>query len=75
MTPKLARLKLRCCFKVGRGEGLGHKLNAEVLPPSLRQKLQPGQPVEVHIATSNRSALSYFLKPLTDQIMRTFREE
>ena len=51
------------------------KLNAEVLSPSLRQKLQPGQPVEVHIATSNRSALSYFLKPLTDQIMRTFREE
>jgi HlyD family secretion protein len=51
------------------------KLNATVLPPSLRQKLQPGQPVEVHVATSNRSALSYFLKPLTDQIMRAFREE
>lgn len=51
------------------------KLNATVLPPSLRQKLQPGQPVEVHIATSKRSALSYFLKPLTDQIMRAFREE
>jgi HlyD family secretion protein len=36
-------------------------------------KLVPGMPVEAFIQTGTRSALSYFLKPLTDQAMRTFR--
>ncbi|RCS21659.1 HlyD family type I secretion periplasmic adaptor subunit [Phyllobacterium salinisoli] len=48
------------------------------LPPSelarLRGlKLVPGMPVEVHIQTRERKALSYFLKPLTDQIARAFK--
>ena len=30
-------------------------------------------PVEAFIQTETRTALSYFLKPLTDQVMRTFR--
>jgi HlyD family secretion protein len=34
----------------------------------------PGMPVEVFVQTGTRSALSYLLKPLTDQVMRTFRE-
>ena len=36
-------------------------------------KLVPGMPVEAFIQTETRTALSYFLKPLTDQVMRTFR--
>ena len=36
--------------------------------------LKPGMPAEVFIQTGNRTALSYLLKPLTDQIKRTFRE-
>jgi HlyD family secretion protein len=34
----------------------------------------PGMPTEAYIITEKRSALSYFLKPITDQVSRTFRE-
>lgn len=37
-------------------------------------KLVPGMPVEVFIATGERTVLSYLVKPLGDQIMHTFRE-
>ncbi|MCF6198309.1 MAG: HlyD family type I secretion periplasmic adaptor subunit [Hyphomicrobiaceae bacterium] len=40
-----------------------------------RQKLVPGMPVEVFITTQERSALSFFAKPFTDQFERAFREE
>ncbi len=36
-------------------------------------KVVPGMPVEAFVQTGMRTALSYFLKPLTDQVMRTFR--
>ena len=38
-------------------------------------ELKPGMPVEVFIRTSDRTVLSYLLKPVTDQINRAFREE
>ncbi|MGO1689967.1 MAG: HlyD family type I secretion periplasmic adaptor subunit [Halomonas sp.] len=37
--------------------------------------LLPGMPVEVFITTEERTALTYFIKPLTDQFSRAFREE
>lgn len=37
--------------------------------------LYPGMPAEVFIKTGERTALSYFAKPLTDQMMHAFREE
>jgi HlyD family secretion protein len=37
-------------------------------------RLMPGMPVETYIRTGERSPLSYFLKPLTDQMNRTFRD-
>ena len=37
--------------------------------------LVPGMPVEVFIKTGARTALSFFTKPLTDNIRRAFREE
>ncbi len=37
-------------------------------------RLVPGMPAEVHIQTGERMALSYLLKPLTDQFARTFKE-
>lgn len=37
-------------------------------------ELIPGMPAEVFIKTTDRTALSYFLKPLTDQIAKAFRE-
>lgn len=37
--------------------------------------LRPGMPVEAFVQTGERTALSYLIKPITDQIMRAFREE
>jgi HlyD family secretion protein len=38
-------------------------------------KLVPGMPAEAFIQTGERTALSYFVKPLSDQINRAFRED
>ena len=37
-------------------------------------KLIPGMPVEAFVQTGDRTMLSYLVKPLSDQLMRTFRE-
>jgi len=37
-------------------------------------QLVPGMPVEVYIRTQDRTPLDYLLKPLHEQIARTFRE-
>lgn len=37
-------------------------------------KLVPGMPVEAHVTTDRRTAMSYFMKPLSDQFARAFRE-
>jgi len=36
--------------------------------------LKPGMPVDVFVVTSERTALSYFIKPFTDQFSRAFTE-
>lgn len=51
------------------------KLDAKSLPSALRGRLVPGMPAEVQIETSRHSALSYFIKPLSDQLARTFKED
>jgi HlyD family secretion protein len=38
------------------------------------KKLVPGMPVEAFIETTQRTALSYLIKPLADQFQRAFRE-
>lgn len=38
-------------------------------------KLVPGMPAEVFVQTGRRTALSYLMKPLADQIEKAFREE
>lgn len=38
------------------------------------QKLVPGMPADVQITTEDRTALSYLIKPLEEQITRSFRE-
>jgi HlyD family secretion protein len=38
------------------------------------QKMISGLPAELHLQTRERTILSYFMKPFTDQIARTFRE-
>jgi HlyD family type I secretion membrane fusion protein len=37
-------------------------------------QLIPGMPVEVYVTTEERTALSYFMQPITDQIVKAFRE-
>jgi HlyD family secretion protein len=36
-------------------------------------KLVPGMPVEAFVQTGERTMLSYFMKPLSDQMLRSFR--
>jgi HlyD family secretion protein len=43
-------------------------------PPAGGLTLIPGMPVEAHIRTGERTALSYFVKPLRDQFARAFTE-
>jgi HlyD family secretion protein len=38
-------------------------------------KLTPGMPVEAFIQTGERTMISYLVKPLRDQLMRSFREK
>jgi HlyD family secretion protein len=38
-------------------------------------KLLPGMPIEAFIQTSQRTALSYLIKPISDQVVRAFRED
>jgi HlyD family secretion protein len=47
---------------------------AELMKLERGQHLIPGMPAEVYLETQSRSILSYFLKPLTDMLARTFRE-
>ncbi|MFY9601153.1 MAG: HlyD family type I secretion periplasmic adaptor subunit, partial [Pseudolabrys sp.] len=47
------------------------------LPPSERRRLGnlqlvSGMPVEVFLQTGSRTMMSYLLKPITDQVLRTF---
>ena len=37
-------------------------------------KLVPGMPVEAFMKTDDRTVMSYFVKPLEDQVLRAFRE-
>jgi HlyD family secretion protein len=37
-------------------------------------KLSPGMPVEAFVQTGERTMVSFLMKPLTDQLMRAFRE-
>ncbi len=39
------------------------------------KSLVPGMPAEVFFQTGSRTAMSYFMKPLSDQIQRAFRED
>ncbi len=49
-------------------------VRAPDLPQEIRANLSPGMPAEVHVQTGAQSALSYFLRPLTDQMARAFKE-
>jgi HlyD family secretion protein len=59
--------------------GLSYYLVRISIPPEQLSrlgdgKLIPGMPVECFIQAGDRTVISYLLKPLRDQLMRTFRE-
>lgn len=57
---------------------LYYKGDIDILPEELAKmgdsRLIPGMPVEVYVTTSERTALSYLVKPITDQFSKAFRE-
>lgn len=50
-------------------------VRASGFPESVRNKLRPGMPAEVLVATGERTVLTYLLQPLTDSMRSGFREE
>lgn len=58
--------------------GRPHLCRISIPPEQLARiaglKLVPGMPAEAFIQTGERTALSYLVKPLSDQINRAFRE-
>ncbi len=50
------------------------ELKSGELEKLVDQRIISGLPAELHLQTRERTILSYMMKPLTDQISRTFRE-
>ncbi len=60
------------------GNGQNYYLTTIALQDNVRivadRPVVPGMPVEVYLSTEERSALSYLLKPFTDQVARAMQE-
>lgn len=72
------RLHYRHEPKGGYGPHLGRVGGSRKSPRSAQLealKLMPGMPVEAFVETGQRTALSYLMKPLSDQYSKAFREE
>jgi len=81
-TPELSGRISRIAADATREQQSGQTYfvaRADVSPAELARLgslvLTPGMPVEAFVETGERSALSYFAKPLTDGFHRAFREE
>ena len=59
--------------------GAGYYVARIDVPPEAASKvptaLVPGMPVEVFVATPERTVLSYLVRPLVDQVLHAFREK
>lgn len=80
-TPELTASVSRVAADLTREQqtGVTYYVARIVLPPAELAKLGgkpliPGMPVEAYIQTGDRTALSYIIKPLENQIARAFRE-
>jgi HlyD family secretion protein len=81
-TPELNGFVSRIAADLTTDErsGQSYYLVRVAIPQAEKEKLKnltlvPGMPAEVMIKTGERTALSYLVKPLSDQIFRAFREE
>ena len=82
ITPEIEGRLVRISADVLEDERTGlHYYTARIDIPSDQLsrlgmvKLLPGMPVEAFIATEERTVLSYLLKPLSDQVLRAFRQQ
>lgn len=80
-TPVIAGKVTRVSADIFTDERTGHSyyradvaLDDTVLAELQGRRLVPGMPVEAFISTEDRSALSYFAKPMADYFNRAFRE-
>lgn len=80
-TPELAGVVSHVSPATTRDPATGrfyYRGDVEVPPAELSRmggsRLIPGMPVEVYVTTAERTALSYLLKPVTDQFSKAFRE-
>ena len=80
-TPELMGTVVHVSPATTRDPGTGdfHYLaDVEIGADELRKlgpvQLLPGMPVDVFVATGERTAMSYLVKPVTDQFNRAFRE-
>ncbi len=81
-TPELTGFVSRIAADLATDErsGQSYYLVRVAVPQAEKEKLKslalvPGMPAEVMIKTDDRTALSYLVKPLSDQILRAFRED
>lgn len=81
-TPELTGFVSRIAADLATDErsGQSYYLVRVAVPRAEKEKLKslalvPGMPAEVMIKTDDRTALSYLVKPLSDQILRAFRED
>lgn len=80
-TPEIAGIVDYVAAAATRDEATGgdfYDIRVEVELEELallgEHELRPGMPVEIYVSTSERTALSYLVKPFRDQIARAFRE-
>ena len=73
---KQAWYQVQIAFDRGASKSPASKFPASTSPASksVLAELKSGMPAEVHIASGNRSLLSYLMKPLRDQFARAFRD-
>lgn len=81
-TPEIEGLISRVAADLTKDEktGLSYYVAQVTLPPEQLArlgslKLIPGMPAEIFLQTGERTALSYLVKPLQDQLARAMREE
>ncbi|GAB4071064.1 HlyD family type I secretion periplasmic adaptor subunit [Ancylobacter sonchi] len=81
-TPEIAGTVSRVAADLTTDEraGLSYYVAQITLPPDQVDRLDglkliPGMPAEIFLRTGERTALSYFVKPLQDQIARALRED
>ncbi|MBR0947838.1 HlyD family secretion protein [Bradyrhizobium japonicum] len=82
-TPELNGVVTRISADVTTDQRTGHSfytIRVSMPPEEVARlgsdiKIIPGMPVEAFVQTGDRTMLTYLMKPLSDQLMRAFREK